>query len=267
VPDFCPGYVTPPFDALAADYPDETTYPRAHFRTEWGPIFHRGRLDGSARVLVIGQDPGQHENVLRRILVGEAGRRAQGFLAKLGVTRRYVFINALLYSVYGDQGAKYVAKPAVCDYRNRWIAAILAGRVQAVVTLGAMAKRAWQEYVKTLASPPALAVEHLVHPTFPESGGGSRAIRALNTKKMLNQWNASLRVLHAAVTDKDLPDAPLELYGAGFAQRDKADIPSADLPAGVPRWMYDDDGWAARVGSNPRLKRRTITITVPEGIV
>ena len=52
----CPGY-PPPFDALVADYPGEETYPAADFRTEWGPIFHRGRLDGSARVLVLGQDP------------------------------------------------------------------------------------------------------------------------------------------------------------------------------------------------------------------
>ena len=57
-----------------------------------GPIFHRGRLDGSARVLVIGQDPAASENVVRRILVGTAGKRFQGFLSKLGVTRSYVMI-------------------------------------------------------------------------------------------------------------------------------------------------------------------------------
>jgi hypothetical protein len=34
---------------------------------EWGPILHRGRLDGTARILVIGQDPAQHETVVRRI--------------------------------------------------------------------------------------------------------------------------------------------------------------------------------------------------------
>src|SRR3954462_1217971 len=118
MPDFCPGYIQPPFKGLAANYPDEAAFPFADFRTEWGPIFHRGRLDGSARVLIIGQDPGQHENVLRRILVGEAGRRVQGFLAKVGITQSYVTINALLYSVYGSNGAKYVAKPQSRAYRN-----------------------------------------------------------------------------------------------------------------------------------------------------
>src|SRR5215510_667098 len=124
--EFDPGPVQDPFRTLAANYPDVSAYPFTDFRLEWGPIFHRGRLDGTARVLCIGQDPGQHENVLRRILVGEAGRRVQGFLAKLGITRSYVHINALLYSVLGSGNAKYVAKPGPRDYRNLWIKGILA---------------------------------------------------------------------------------------------------------------------------------------------
>jgi uracil-DNA glycosylase len=38
-------------------------------------------------VLVFGQDPAQHETIARRILIGEAGHRIQGFLAKLGIER------------------------------------------------------------------------------------------------------------------------------------------------------------------------------------
>jgi hypothetical protein len=97
---FDPGYGAAPFRGLCEDYPDQAVYPAADFRVEWGPTFHRGRLDGSARVLAIGQDPSHNENVVRRILVGEAGRRAQGFLAKLGITRSYVLVNTFLYSVY-----------------------------------------------------------------------------------------------------------------------------------------------------------------------
>lgn len=55
--DYDPGYGNEPFKTLCREHPDETVYPRADFRVEWGPIFHRGQLDGSARVLVIGQDP------------------------------------------------------------------------------------------------------------------------------------------------------------------------------------------------------------------
>src|SRR6476660_9991641 len=103
---FDPGYRQQPFLDLCADYPDATVYDPRDFRVEWGPIFHCGRLDGSARVLVIGQDPAQHETIVRRILIGTAGRRTQGFLAKLGINLSYVMINTFLYSVYGKGGGE-----------------------------------------------------------------------------------------------------------------------------------------------------------------
>ncbi len=88
-------------------------------------------------MLVIGQDPAQHETVVRRILVGEAGRRVQGLLAKLGIVRSYVFINTYLYSVYGSVKAKTRRDPRLIDYRNRWLNALLAGnQVEAVLALG-----------------------------------------------------------------------------------------------------------------------------------
>jgi len=93
--EFCPGY-PPPYDALVASYPGTDVYPAADFRVEWGPIFHRGRLDGSAVLLVVGQDPAAHESAARRILVGVAGQRAQGLLSKLGITRSYVMVNTFL---------------------------------------------------------------------------------------------------------------------------------------------------------------------------
>jgi uracil-DNA glycosylase len=266
--DFCPGYVQEPFKTLAANYPDETVYPFKDFRVEWGPIFHRGRLDGTASVLLIGQDPGQHENILRRILVGEAGRRVQGFLAKLGLTRSYVMINALLYSVFGASGGKYIAKPGHRDYRNEWILGILKpGTVQAVVTFGGLAKKAWAEFTKAHGAPGGLAVEHVTHPTFPESAGGTKAEKAANTKKMLRQWNGTLERLHPAISRKDVPTTPLTLYADAFTATDKVDIPSIDVPAGIPPWMYDDDGWARRVGATLSGKRRNITLTVPEGVI
>src|ERR671929_733725 len=99
---FDPGYGAEPFRTLCADYPDDSIYPSADFRVEWGPVFHRGRLDGSARVLVLGQDPAQHETIARRILVGEAGQRVQGLLARIGILSSYTMINTFLYSVYGQ---------------------------------------------------------------------------------------------------------------------------------------------------------------------
>jgi len=112
---FDPGYSEEPFRTLASEYPEADIYPPGQFRVEWGPIFHRGRLDGSARVLVIGQDPAQHETVVRRVLVGEAGRRLQGFLMKLGIIKSYVVVNTFLYSVYGSVKAKTRRDPRLVD--------------------------------------------------------------------------------------------------------------------------------------------------------
>ena len=98
----------------------KTCTPLKDFRVEWGPIFHRGRLDGTARILVIGQDPAQHETVVRRILVGTAGKRVHGFLRRLGFNRSYVLINTFLYSVFGQGGgARQIKNAAITAYRNQ----------------------------------------------------------------------------------------------------------------------------------------------------
>ena len=50
--DFDPGYAAEPYISLCKEY-ESAAYPKDSFRLEWGPIFHRGRLDGSARLLFI----------------------------------------------------------------------------------------------------------------------------------------------------------------------------------------------------------------------
>jgi uracil-DNA glycosylase len=266
---FDPGYVAEPYLTLCADYPEANVYPSDQFRVEWGPIFHRGRLDGSARVLVIGQDPAQHETVVRRILVGEAGRRVQGFLAKLGITRSYVFINTYLYSVYGSVKAKTRRNAQLIDYRNRWIEALLStGRIEAVVALGTAADEAWKFW---LASPGAgsvgVAYATVTHPTQPESSSGGVKVKlAAATKKMLHNWSTALQVLSPAVQHPDEP-TPLALYGDTWLDGDRVAIPQADFPAGLPAWMHQNDGWAKRAGADALAKRRNITITVTKGVV
>ena len=66
-----------------ASSPDYGSF-KQHFWYDWGPVFYRGRLDGTARLLCIASDPGPTERVANRTLVGDAGQRVQGFLAKLG---------------------------------------------------------------------------------------------------------------------------------------------------------------------------------------
>jgi hypothetical protein len=266
---FDPGYVAEPFLSLCADFPEADVYPPDQFRVEWGPVFHRGRLDGSARIVVIGQDPAQHETIVRRILVGEAGRRLQGLLARLGVTRSYVCINTWLYSVYGGVKAATQHSQPLADYRNRWLDALLAGsRVEAVIALGQAADKAWALWRATpagLASQVAYAA--VTHPTEPESSSkGDKAKLAAATAKLLQNWNAALDVLAPAIAH---PDAAVALvpYGSAWADGDRVAVPESDFPAGLPSWMHERDGWAARVGPTDVAKRRDITITVPAGIV
>jgi uracil-DNA glycosylase len=208
---FDPGYIAEPFLTLCAEYPDANVYPPDQFRLEWGPIFHRGRLDGSARVLVIGQDPAQHETVVRRILVGEAGRRVQGLLAKLGITHSYVFINTFLYSVYGSVKAGTRRGRDLIDYRNRWLKALLVGsQVEAVLALGQAADEAWQFWK---AAPEAQSVNvayaAVTHPTEPESSSKGDKTKLVAATKKLRSWNSALQALSPSVQHPDVPTARL----------------------------------------------------------
>ncbi|TYL87288.1 uracil-DNA glycosylase [Bradyrhizobium rifense] len=268
--EFDSGYDQQPFRDLCASYPGAETYDPQDFRIEWGPIFHRGRLDGSARVLVVGQDPAQHETIVRRILVGTAGRRAQGFLAKLGITQSYVMVNTFLYSVYGQSGGnKHKNEPGIVLYRNKWFKAVLGlGNIEAVVSLGSLADEAWHAWLKTAdgAVYKTLAYQHITHPTWPESSAHDNATRAANTKIMLTKWNAALTVLAPQIQHPDVPTT-LVPYGDAFKPIELFDIIAKDLPAGLPAWMRGDTPWAVRQGADAAAKRRTITITIPDGVI
>jgi uracil-DNA glycosylase len=267
---FDPGPVEEPFASLARDYPGADAYPPELFRVEWGPIFHRGRLDGSAKVLIVGQDPGQHESIGRRCMVGEAGQRVQGFLRKLGITESYTIVNAYLYSVFGQPSHKEVlaVEPAVAPYRGKWFDALLLhSGVQAVVAFGDLAHAAFEAWRGPEADP-KVDVEYapLLHPTYPE---GSKAPGAM--KKMLDQWNAALPGLRSAVSSPDVaPDTTP--YGDDLLPSDRAQIPEGDLPAGSPPWMRSLKTWASREDllakdapkpKKDEAKRATIVVRVP----
>ena len=266
---FDSGYAQEPFKSLCEDYPEASIYSPDNFRIEWGPIFHRGRLDGSARVLVIGQDPAQNEAIVRRILVGEAGQRVQGFLAKLGIDRSYVMINAFLYSMYGSVSSKNRKSPGIIGYRNRWLTALLDGQqIEVVVALGTLAYAAWRSWLTTSAGQSSsVTYASITHPTQPESSskGDKDRLRAA-TKTLLRKWNDVLTILNPALTHPDTP-RPLILYGETWQPGDKVHIPDVDFPPGLPSWMREQDNWARRVGTDVIAKRRNITLTVPKGMV
>jgi hypothetical protein len=266
---FDPGYFAEPFRSLCANYPEADVYAPDKFRVEWGPIFHRGRLDGSARVLIIGQDPAQHETIVRRVLVGEAGRRLQGLLAKVGITRSYVVINTFLYSVYGGVKPETEKDARLTAYRNRWLDALMVGsNVEAVIALGKFADSAWHTWRQTTSGESFEgAYAPVTHPTQPESSSkGDQEKLAEATKALLENWNAGLQILSPAIKHPDVSTV-LVPYGETWASDDRPPIPEGDLPAGLPFWMHEQDGWAARLGEDLAAKRRNITITIPAGVV
>jgi hypothetical protein len=252
-------------------------YPPKDFRVEWGPIFHRGRLDGSARVVIIGQDPAAHEAISRRILVGEAGQRIQGFLAKLGVDRSYVLVNTFLYSVFGQGGGeRHKDDPKIAAYRNKWLdALVLRDEIEAVISLGRLADLAYQAWRATPKGATVdVAYEAITHPTFPESSSSSgQTTKAEAMAKMLTRWNEALTALAPVVAPDEA--RPLRLYGTTIADDELAPIHERDLPAGSPPWMGAIQAWASRQAAGEaagptatpidvsNAKRATIVVRVP----
>ncbi len=271
--DFDPGYGAEPWRTLCADVPGEDVYPPRDFRTEWGPIFHRGRLDGSARLLVVGQDPAAQEAFARRILVGLAGQRVQGLLAKLGITRSYTMVNCFVYSVASQSGGeKHRDDEKIADYRNRWFDALLLDTgIEAVLACGSLAGgalRAWQR----LHPERSLLTRRVLHPTYPESASAAGSISLPEAmRRLCDDWNDALDLLRPTLGGTDAPPVG-ERYGDAVTDADLRPIPAVDLPPGLPAWTRSGVGWAQRVavadpgspaGDPGDERRATLVVRVP----
>lgn len=161
----------------------------------------------------------------------------------------------------GDQGS--VPSPlqdaGIVAYRNKWLDAILGpGKIQAVVAFGKLADTAWQEYRKTATGKKVKAAyTHVLHPTA--DGKGTPVI---TVAKLLDNWNKGLAAIHPKITKPNVT-TPLVPYGTSFTPADLPEIPSFDLPAGLPEWMRTStDPWAV-IGTPPGDQRANITFTVP----
>ncbi len=259
--------ITDPFDAgptgafkaLCQAYPDDTVFSGDNgFRSLWGPIFYRGRANGTARLLVIGQDPAQTEAVTRRCLSGQAGRRVQGFVEKLGYTSRYLMINAFLYGIYNqDMALPHLNDPEIQAYRDQWLeAAFATGRIEAVVTFGTPAFNAWTAFKATPAGQGVNPIFHkALHPTADKPGG------PITRQDLLANWNVALQSLHASIQHPDVKKA-LVPYGADFTAAELPEIPSRDFPMGLQPWMRNSDFWAS-MSPTPGTERANISIEVP----
>jgi hypothetical protein len=236
-----------PFASLVA-YPGAIAYPADGFA--WNGADHRGRLDGTARVLVIGQTP-PSTTIAWRILV--AGRPPAAGLVQACVDRSYVMVNTFLYSVFGS-ASKNAGATRIATYRHKWLDAIFAHEpIEAVVSLGTLADKAWLKWAATPAGQAVSpAYQHITHPTAPESGAAkNQGNHAALITKMLANWNAGLQALAPAIAHPD-KQRSLVLYGGAFADGTRSRSRWTTSPAGSPQWMATDDGWADRTGTGRR---------------
>jgi Uracil DNA glycosylase superfamily len=228
--EFDPG----PTKALAGHLATMPSYApqRDLFWYDWGPVFYRGRLNASARLLGIASDPGPTERIAGRTLVGDAGQRVQGFLAKLGLTRSYALVNAYAYALLpsrADDARPLLAEPDHRTWRNKLYDDITGPKLEAIVAFGAEAQAAldlWTSRPRV----PALKVPH------PSSRDSAR---------LLSEWRDAVTELRGLVTPDSDVDATLPNYGTRFRESDYARIPPRDLPFGMPAW-FGDDAWGRK---------------------
>ena len=200
---------------------------KKHFWYDWEPIFYRGRLDGTAKVMCVASDPGATERIAARTLVGDAGQRVQGFLAKLGLTRSYVCLNAFSYALIPGQasaGDNVLTQPQQTAWRNGVFDAIRTPALKVVIAFGAQAQRA----VRLWPGRTTLTVVEIPHPSSHDE-----AI-------LLKGWRKAVDDLRLVIASDPDGDTTLPNYGTKFMESDYAAIPRRDLPYGVPSFLGDD---------------------------
>jgi uracil-DNA glycosylase len=205
---------------------------RDMFWYDWGPVFYRGRLNASARLLGIASDPGPTERIAGRTLVGDAGQRVQGFLAKLGLTRSYALVNAYAYALLpsrADDARPLLSQSDHRNWRNKFYDEITGPKLQAIVAFGAEAQAALDLWT----SRPSVTALKVPHPS------------SRDNTRLLNEWRQAVTDLRGIVTPDPDGDKTLPNYGSRFRESDYARIPPRDLPFGTPAW-FGDDAWGRK---------------------
>jgi uracil-DNA glycosylase len=160
-------------------------------------MFYRGRLDGSARILVIGQEGAQDESLSHRSFTGGTGARMQHLLNHIGVTRSYLFLNTFVYPIFGQytgtlRGMAQKPISPIVKHRNRMFDKVATGDLQLVIAVGEAAKESVVTWIKSHGGTADPAKLHLatcggplagvrflgvLHPGG-ITGGGATAIKA-----------------------------------------------------------------------------------------
>ena len=201
-------------------------HPSGGFKTDFNPVYYRGRLDGSARILVIGQDPSTDETIASRAFVGTAGQRLQFFLNKIGITKSYVIINTFIFGIIsrgtGINLRTLAKENQIQNFRDRLIDKILIdNNIEAIITLGGVA----EEGFKNKSNYSSLSSKH-VHMTHPTA----------DDRYIINNWNSALQTLNTMITPDDSSIINLTNYASPLDDTILKDIPREDLPFGIPDW-------------------------------
>lgn len=251
---------TPEMKALLDRLPDYGAHRKA-FWYDFGSVCYRGRLDGSARVMIVGSDPGPTEclPMVRRTMVGDAGQRIQGFLTKIGLTRSYVCVNAYAYALHPSKvadGLAILKDPAQVAWRNEFYSKVAGRNLQAIVCFGGNAKLA----VDLWTTKPAVPVFYLLHPSTQQH------------KNLIDSWRAAVPEIRKVVTPDPDGDPTVPNYGPIWTEADYTRIPRRDLPKDAPDFI-GDDSWG-RALANPQnncAKRpypdtgRSLVLSYPDG--
>jgi uracil-DNA glycosylase len=216
------------------------------FWFDWGPVFYRGRLDKSAKILCVASDPAATERVAGRALVGSAGQRLQGFLSKIGITRSYVCLNGFIYALrpsHLSDGIKLLSNPVHTSWRNKVFKAATGPRLKAIVAFGDVAKKTVDLWDGKGATP----VFKTFHPSYREDDA-----------KLVADWNRVIGALRGLITKDTDGDNTLPLYGTKFEESDYAPIPRRDLPFGAPDFL-GDDSWHRKGSSTAQDSVRRVS--------
>jgi len=218
-------------------------FPQSPFHTRFGPVFYRGRLDGSARVLIIGQDPSTDEILAQRILVGQAGQIAQGFLTKLGLTRSYLMFNTFLFGVQSASlSARTVTatEPTIMAYRNSLFdRAKATSNLAAIIAFGSHANTSARNW----SGRGTIPIIRLTHPTAPSGVAAN--------------WNSHLASAQSTIlpdSDGQVDTTPYITTGA----MPGTDIPRRDLPFGIPSWHGTGGATRSQRGSGANFESQII---------
>src|SRR4051794_4188029 len=124
------------------------------FRWHFGPMFYRGRLDGSARVLIIGQEGAQDESLSHRSFTGGTGAPMQHPLTHIGITRSYLYLNTLVYPIFGQytrklRGPRQNPVSPIVIHRNQLLDKAATGDLQLVIAVGEAAKESVVTWIES----------------------------------------------------------------------------------------------------------------------